>query len=432
MQLNHNRRPNDDQACGSNDETLHFDGPVALFSAPLSTRCRLAVCWIGLFILVAAGCDAKPEKSSKSFQPPLTALSALGTDAGNAILAQGQLAPAGGILSIVAPPGDRVLQLQVAKGDWITIGQPLGKLESHQAKLIQLAVAETQLREAESKLAAEKSVAQARLQVAQIELQKAELRVAESVQQLEQAESAGGALDVAAKRVELAEKKLDQLRQAAGNLTTGSLVSAGTVEQQSLEVQQAKSDLQSARQNAVSAIESGKLSVESARREIRAAELSIESATASSPIDSIRKQIELLRLQVSTAELTSPFEGKVLAIDIGPGEATTGMPIMRVADTKHMICRVEMNVAELTRVQPGARATITSPAFYGAMGGEVKSVSSMIGSPSLPDPNPLARVDWRSVEVVVELDEEASVKAADLINLQVDVAIEADSPAIEL
>ena len=91
-----------------------------------------------------------------------------------------------------------------------------------------------------------------------------------------------------------------------------------------------------------------------------------------------------------------------------------------------------MNVAELPRVKVGARATITSSAFYGAMGGEVTSISSMIGSPRLPDPNPLARVDWRSVEVVVELDEEASVKAADLINLQVDVAIAADTQPLEL
>ena len=54
------------------------------------------------------------------------------------------------------------------------------------------------------------------------------------------------------------------------------------------------------------------------------------------------------------------------------------------------------------------------------------------GSPRLPDPNPLARVDWRSVEVVIKLDEEGASKAADLINLQVEVAIATDTPAVEL
>ena len=386
----------------------------------------------GLVILITVGCDVETAQETEVFQQPLTALSALGTEAGNAILAQGQLAPDGGILSVVAKPGDRVVELNAEVGDWVNVGQSLGKLESYKANQIQLSVAQAQLKEAESKLAAEESVARARLQVAEIELRKAEQQLRDSIEQLEHAEREGGALNLASQHVDLAERKLAQLRQAAGKVTTGALIPAGTVEQQALEVQQAKYDLHSARQSSESAIESGKLSVESAKREIRAAELAIESAAASSPIESIRKQIDLLKLQLAASELTSPFEGKVLAIDVGPGEATTGMPIMRVADTRQMVCRVEMNVAELPRVKKAARATITSSAFYGAMGGEVTSISSMIGSPRLPNPNPLARVDWRSVEVVIKLDEEASVKAADLINLQVDVAIAADTQPLEL
>ena len=398
----------------------------------LNDSSRNTILLLGLPILLAAGCDAKPKIATEPSTTPLTALSALGTDPGNAILAQGQLVPAGGVLAVVAAPGDRVQRLDVAEGDWIKPGQSLGRLESHQAKQIELSIAETQLKEAESKLAAEQSVAEARLHVAKVGLQKAELQVKDAIEQLERAEQPGGALDLAEQRVALANKKLAQLQNASNNLATGALVSDATIDQQSLEVKQAESDLKSTRKNAEASIETGKLSVESAKREIRAAELSIESAKASSPLDSIRKRIELLRLQVATAELTSPFEGEVLAIDIGPGEATTGLPILRVADTTKMVCRVEMNVAELPRVKKSSRATITSPAFSGVMGGDVKSISSMIGSPRLPDPNPLARIDWRSVEVVIELDEEASVKAADLINLQVDVAIEADTPVVEL
>jgi HlyD family secretion protein len=334
--------------------------------------------WVCLSILLAAGCDSKTEIDSSVYQPPLTALSALGTEAGNAILAQGQLAPARGILTIVAPPGDRVLQLDVAEGDWIQFGQRLGRLESHRAKQIELDVAETQLKEARMKLDADESVAKARLQVAQVELQKAELKVQESIDQFQRAEASGGTLDLARQRVKLAANKLTQLRQTADNMNTSRLVSTGTIEQQDLEVQQAKSDLQSARLDAESAIAAGKLSVEAAKGEIRAAELAIKSATASSPLESISKRIELLRLQVAAAELTSPFDGEVLAIDIGPGEATTGMPIMRVANTHDMVCRVEMNVAELPRVKMGARATITSPAFRGVMSGEVQSISSMM------------------------------------------------------
>ena len=221
--------------------TMNFSKPLWPNRLTTHRRRTYLTRLLCLSILLAAGCDAKTTTNSPTHPPPLTALSALGTDAGNAILAQGQLTPAKGMMSIIAAPGDRVLELDVAEGDWIKVGQRLGRLESHQAQQIQLAVAETQLKEAESKLAAEESVAQARLQVARVELRKAELKVRESIDQLERAETSGGMLDLARQRVELADNKLAQLRQAAENVNTSRLVSAGTVDQQELEVQQAKS-----------------------------------------------------------------------------------------------------------------------------------------------------------------------------------------------
>jgi len=388
--------------------------------------------WLTLTILLIPGCNGKPESAMPSTEAPLTALSALGAKAGNAILAQGQLAPSGGILSVVAPPGDRVVQMHVSEGQWVDQGQTLGRLESYHVRQIELAVAESKLREAESKLAAEQAVARARLEVAKIELQKAEWTMRQSTEQWEQAELPGGKLELAGQRVRLAENQLSQLRRAVADTTAPRIVSAATIDQQELEVNQAKSDLQAARREAESAIETGRLAVAAATQEILATELAIESAVASSPLESIRKQIELLEVQLSMSELKSPIAGRVMAIDVGPGEATTGLSILRIADTQSMICRVDMNVADLPRVKPGGRATITSAAFSGVMGGDVTEISSLIGSPRLPDPNPLTRTDWRSVEVIIHLDPESSEKAADLIHLQVDVAIQAHSPAVEL
>ncbi len=98
-----------------------------------------------------------------------------------------------------------------------------------------------------------------------------------------------------------------------------------------------------------------------------------------------------------------------------------------------MIVRAEVNVVDLQRVHVGAKATLTSAALLKPLTGKVKSISRLVGTPRLPNPNPMARVDWRSAHVVIEIDEASVEAAAQRIQLQVDVAIAADSvhePAI--
>lgn len=389
-----------------------------LCPSPVAVACFAAAL---VFVL---GCDPKPPARVPNRLP---ALSALGTEPGQAIVAQGQLKPAGGILPITAPPGDRVESIAVKVGNKVEVDQILGRLASQRADEIELEIAQTRLREGRQKLAAEQEVARARLEVANVELEQAQLKVQQATERLRQAEADGGRFDLLQRRVRMAQNQLEQLREASADPTAGRLVTERTIEEQQLQVNEALDDLQRARGEAEAGIESGELAVESARKEIRAAELAIDSAEASASLDSLQKQIELLQLKLESTQLKSPIEGTVLSIGIGEGEPTTGRPILQLANTSQMVCRAEVNVAELPRLQLGAQATITSPAIEEALYGTVDAISPLIGSPALPDPNPMARVDWRSVEVTIAIRDEDAPKASNLINLQVDVAIEASA-----
>src|SRR6056297_1180054 len=356
----------------------HFFVPLALLA------------WGGL-VSLSGGCRPEPPSPAVGRLP---ALEALGTAPGNAIVAQGQLKPAAGILPITAPSGDRVEALQVDVGERVDAGAVLGRLASQKADELELAIAETKLREGRQQLAAEQEVARARLKVATIAREQAELQVAQAREQQRRAAAEGGRFALLQQRITIAQNKLQQLRTAAADPTAGQLVSESSLQEQQLTVDEAVEALQTARDETEAKIEAAQLAVDGAQQEIRTADLAITAAEAAAGLDSLEKQIELSHVQYNAVQLHSLLAATVLSIDIHAGEPTTGMPIMRLASTREMVCLAEVHIAELPRLAIGAPATISSPAFDGTLRGRVQAISPLIGSPTLPDPNPMARVDW--------------------------------------
>lgn len=374
--------------------------------------------------LTTIGCDSTPAPPPPADAPTrVPALAALGTEIDQAVLAQGQLKPAGGVLAIPGPPGDRLESLEVQQGDQVQAGQVLGRLASQAAREGELAVARAKRQEAETTAEAEQRVAMAKLDVAKIELEKARLKLQQAKDELRIAEENGGRLGLLQQELQLAENKLQQMRSAAEDPTGGRLITSSNLEQQQLAVDQARADLAAARAEARSAIDAGELAVRAAEQELRAAEVAIESGKAALPLASLDEQLKLLELQLASSRLVSPSDGTVVAVHQSPGQPTTGQPILQIADLSEMICEAEVNVSQLAKIRTGARATITSPAFEGALEGTVQSISRLIGSPQLPNANPMARVDYRSGRVTIQIKPEDVARAAQLIHLQVDVAI---------
>jgi HlyD family secretion protein len=378
----------------------------------------------GSFLLLALAIGCEKHETPLNAGGQLPALTALGANPGGAIVAQGQIEPASGVLPIVAAPGDRVESIGVKEGQMVKTGDVLGRLASQAAKELELEIAIARREELVAKTKAEESTAMAHLEVAKVGLRQATLAVDQAVKNLEQAER-GGELSLLAQQLSIAESKLAQLRTAAGDRDTGRLVTTSALEQQQLLVDQTRSQLAAARNEAKQKIADSTLSIEAAEKEIKATELAIESARAATGLQSLDKQIDLLKLQLERTKLISPLNARVLSIDTAVDQPTGTAPILRLADTTKMVVRAEINVADLRRLSVGAKATVTSSALQGALHGQVSSISQLIGSPRLPNPNPLAPVDWRSAEVVIEIDEKSASRAAERIHLQVDVAIEA-------
>ncbi|QEG40579.1 multidrug resistance protein MdtN [Roseimaritima ulvae] len=379
---------------------------------------------MGALAIASAGCqpDAAPVDRFEDVTA-VPALVALGASGDEAILAQGQLEPSNGVISVLAPPGDRLESLEVSAGQKVQAGDTLGRLVSQAAREGELAVAVAQRKEAQATADAEQAVAQAKLEVARTQLEQARLQVQQAKEKFELAQASGGTLDLLDQQVALAESKLAQMRTASNDPAAGRLITSSTLDQQQLAVDQARSDLAAARAEARAASQAGDLAVKAAEQELRAAEVAIESGKAAMPVESLDEQIKLLQLQVDASKLLSPIDGTVVAVHMHPGQPTTGQPILQIADLSDMICRVEVNVSQLSKVKTGARASITSAAIDGSLQGTVRSISRLIGSPQLPSPNPMARVDYRSGEVVIQIEPDDAPRAADLIHLQVDVAI---------
>lgn len=405
------------------------NSPPPLRSRPVAGGGPSAAGWLWLAGLLAIGCDRADVSDAPPPELALPSVAALGESPGGVVVAQGTLEPAGGVLPVMAPVGDRVVSVGVAAGDSVETGQTLAELQSLAARRSELALARTQLSEAEAKATSERAVASARLDVAKVALRQAELQLQHARERFRQAESDGGQLDLLRQAATLAEKQLQQLRRAAEDPSAGRLVSTTRLEEQQLEVSQARAEWQAAQQAAVQEIEQGELAVEAAKREIAAAELAIEAGQVASSLESLRQRVELLELQVAAVELTSPMDAAVLSVEIQPGEAVTAQPLMHLADTGDMVCVAEVDVADLPRVSIGATAKMSSPALPQPLTGEVRAISRLVGAPKLPTPYPMAAADWRSVEVTIGVAEEDRELAAAWIHLPVDVAIAARSDA---
>ncbi len=382
---------------------------------------------VSLVVLIAGpGCDLTRSPETRTAAPHrLQALAALGPSGIPAVVAQGQLEPAGGVLPILVEPGDRIAKVEVAEGDLVKADQTLVVLASLAVRETELAVAETQLRESQTRAVAAAKVAQAKLDVATTQLEKAELEMQQAQARFDRAKASGGELDLLNQQVELNQNKLNQIRAAFNDATTQKLVSRASLDQQELAVNQAKLAAESAKTDAQQAIQRERLSVETARRELVAAKLAVESNEVQSSFESLEKQIELLRLQVEATRVKSPVDAMVLRLSATAGQATTTAPVMHVGDVSKMICRAEIDVAEIRKIGVGAEARVSSSALSETLVGHVQSISRLIGAPQLASPYPTARVDWRSAEVVIAIDPEYALAAARFVNLQVDVAINA-------
>ena len=382
---------------------------------PICLECMVLLSMLILYPLGIAGCSNRSQDVQADMLP-LAAISA------RQVAAQGKLLPSTGIISLSALPGDQIESVLVKSGQVVSQGDVLVVMRSNRSRQIELEVAQQKLQEARSQVRAKKSEASLAVQSAELQVQKSELAVDQATKQLSLIKSGDSQL-------ELAQQQMARMTRLQSNPVTRDLVGQSDLDSKSIELQRATQLFKQSVLNAEQMLQSSKLSVIFANEGVEAAKQTLFLIDNSSSIESLEKQIELLQVQLEQTLIVSPSNATVLAIYGSAGEAAGPTPILEIGDLTSMVCIAEVHEVDVARLKLGNPALINSAALPRDLKGSVSQINPLVGSPQLRLPNPLARTDFRSVPVRINIAPEDQAIAAALVQLQVDVTV--SPPAVE-
>ena len=302
-------------------------------------------------------------------------------DGRKAITALGRVTPGRTIVSIGAPPGARVLKLNVAEGKKVELGEILATLDSEPSRKAEAEAAKVALEEARERLAAETAYGEAMVEQGRAAIHLLELTSNHERDELKRISSL-------ASNLAAPEKRLDDQR---------FLVARSEAE------------------------------LEKAKAELRAAEASLARSRSMVAVRTAEAQVKSAEAALELAIIRAPLAGEILKVLTYPGERAGEMPILHMGDTGDMQVVAEVRESDVGRVRVGQRATITSPALPEALSGKVEEIGLLVFKNNALDPDPRADRDSRVVEVRVKLDQPERV--ARLTRLEVYSRIETDSAA---
>lgn len=337
------------------------------------------------------------------------------------IRCQGKLVPRSGLIQIVAPVGSQISKLtEKSIGDEVLQDEVLATLQGRQVREKELNLAKARRADAIKQAKLEK-------EQAQFKLSSAELAV-------EEAAAADEKISVEKQKIGLLERQLEtnmsllkRLQQIKSDPATARLLNETDVEKQELMVAQLELQIEQAELTVEQARKSAARAMTVAENNVKAVENGLANADKLVPTKSLDAAVELATAAWGMTELKSPIpKARILDIIVREGDSVTNKPVMVIGDTSEMLCVAEVSDQFLHRIDlkenSNLRAKVTSSAVSNPLMGTVVSKGVMIGAPSLSDPNPFAKVDHRTGNVTIRLDDSSA--AAKLVNLQVEVEIE--------
>ncbi len=338
------------------------------------------------------------------------------------IVAQGRLRPRGGILNVMATPGQRVSavlvteQQQVHAGETVLLG-----LESEKVLQLQSRLAVARKQEAGLQLAQARLNADATVRTAEATLQSAEMKL----QQLESSTE----LKILRRELEQATSRLNDFRDLSRDPLTRTLVSQVELKQQQDQLENSQLRLDEAATQRELALAAARTSVEQARGSLQQAQRLAELTTeAENENRSAGLASEIADLQLEQNRVVAPITGEVLRVLVQPGETVTTLPVMQLGDLSAMECVAEVSELFAGELKPGLAVVIRSPSLPDDLKGTVTTVGRIVGTATLPEPNPLALVDRKTVEIEIAIAAGDTAAARDFSNLQVTVEIQTREP----
>ena len=368
----------------------------------------LALC-VGSMLL---GCETKSNQL-----PPATKLPPRET-----IIAQGQILPVAGIVQLAAAPGDVVAKKLTQVGDHVTQGQVL--LEMRSQSLAQVRLKALTARRVEAQRERDNSLSTAGRQLAASELKLEHLQSQKSslVRKADLLKSAQA-------QVAAAEQILKKLESISANATTSEFVGQLEIDRQRLSIEQSRFSYQQQAEAQRQAEEELAWAIQAAETERDTTRDALAAVQASQALEILDLEIAAAQEQDAAARVISPINGLVVAVNASEGESSLSFPLIELANLDQMVVEVEINELDAALVQVGQTATITARALGKLeLKGHVARKFNLVGRPQLRSPDPLARVDYRTVTAMLELDESSSKAAQDWLQLHVEAEIELRSP----
>lgn len=299
--------------------------------------------------------------------------------------ALGRILPESGIVTLAGPAGTIIEKILVRPDQVVAAGDPLVVFAGKGTLELELSLAKTQRTEAES------SGAKA------IEIQQATLSLLEA--------SSARAIEARKLKESGAKEAADHAAQALARLLQSG---AGTY----------SGNLRAEQEHLAETARIGLLVAQAETQQVKAGfqndmklaklELDRLKLKQAAAIQQADLKIALAEAQLARATLRAPSAGTVLDILQLEGEASRG-PLISMADLGHMSVRTYVFQADLLKLKPGMRATITSKSLPKKLLGTLASTGRVISE------------EGRVAPAVIRLDEPET--ASRLLNLEVEVRL---------
>jgi HlyD family secretion protein len=339
------------------------------------------------------------------------------------VAALGRIQPAGGVIPVFGPPGDRIQSMKpIAPGTVLKSGDPIATLASRDQREGDVKIAEVQLQEAKNTLKASKEAGQKKIDAAQAEVnqlaagEESDLKaLGAKIGFVEKSKAAAVAF-----HGRLLKLKADQVRVADEDLEKAKLA----VDQADAELTAAKAT----KEKAVSAYAENK---KAAKARLDSARADLDEAVAKAAIQSSEEKLTQAKKLLELTILKAPIDGTVLKVAGREGQPTGVEPILHMANLNEMTVTAEVYESDLERVAGWVRAgpvpaEATNAALPRPLKGSVRSdrdIARMIARNQVLPVGPREDSDRRVVEVTAALDAESAAVAARFVGLQVTVVI---------
>lgn len=336
------------------------------------------------------------------------------------VTALGRLEPATEVIQVSVPTSlnnDRVDELLVERSDQVEVGQVIAIMGSRDPLQSRLFEAQARVKVAQAELARVKAGATS----GRIAAQEAETgRLEEELQSEIDTQNA----TVVRWQAEVRKANADYSRYLS--LYQDGAIADSDLDQRrlALETTQAQLDEAKAEQNK---------SLDTLQQQIKKARATLDDIAEVRPVDVQAAQAEIERaiatvkaaeVELNETYIRAPIAGRILDIDVRPGEVVGEKGIADLGQTNQMEVVAEIYQTDIDKVREGQNALITSDLFSEQLRGTVHLVGLQVIQQEVTSGEPGENLDRKVIQVRIRLNPKDSQRVANLTNLQVQVAIQ--------